>query len=152
MYRYRIVFPNAPDQQLERSDTAMIEVEEPYEVGAKITHGGKVWQVTRLPLEEQSLGDYADVLVLACGRVAAPPKLHRKLTTLFPRSAAPLVPWRVFRRPPARAWVAGVLRRKRGTDEDRMEDGGRRRLGRALPRRGELRRRALDQDGGTAAW
>jgi hypothetical protein len=63
VYRYRIVFPNAPDQQLERSDTAMIEVEEPYEVGSKITHGGKVWQVTRLPLEAQSLGDYADVLV-----------------------------------------------------------------------------------------
>ena len=63
MYRYRIVFPNAPDQQLERSETAMIEVEKPYEVGAKITHGGKVWQVTKVPFQAQDLGDYADVLV-----------------------------------------------------------------------------------------
>jgi hypothetical protein len=63
VYRYRIVFPNAPDQQLEQSNTAMIEVEEPYEVGARITHGGKVWQVTKVPFQEQSLGDYADVLV-----------------------------------------------------------------------------------------
>ncbi len=63
MYRYRIVFPAVADQQLERSDTVMVEVEEPYEVGARITHGGKTWQVTKAPLEEQSLGDYADVLV-----------------------------------------------------------------------------------------
>jgi hypothetical protein len=63
VYRYRIVFPTAPDQQLERADTAMIEVEEPYEVGAKITHQGKVWQVTKVPFQAQNLGDYADVLV-----------------------------------------------------------------------------------------
>ena len=89
MYRYRIVFPNAPDQQLERSDTAMIEVEEPYEVGSKITHGGKVWQVTRLPLEEQSLGDYADVLVWPVGRVRAAteatPEAHKTVAPPRPR-------------------------------------------------------------------
>jgi hypothetical protein len=63
VYRYRLVFPTAPDQQLERADTAMIESEEPYEVGARIEHGGKLWEVTQGPVEQQDLGDYADLLV-----------------------------------------------------------------------------------------
>ena len=63
MYRYRLVFPAAPDQQLERSDTAMIESEEPIEVGARVEHEGRTWLVTQAPREEQRLGDYADLLV-----------------------------------------------------------------------------------------
>ena len=84
VYRYRIVFPTAPDQQLERSDTAMIEVEEPYEVGARITHGGKVWQVDEAPLpgaEPRRLRRRARL----AGRRVRPPKLHRTLTRLLPR-------------------------------------------------------------------
>jgi hypothetical protein len=57
VYRYRIVFPTRPDQQLEKTDTAMIESDEPYEVGAKITHQGKVWLVTKVPFQAQDLGD-----------------------------------------------------------------------------------------------
>ena len=63
MYRYRIVFPTRPDQQLERADTAMIESAEPYEVGSKIEYGGQTWLVTKVPFQEQDLGDYADLLV-----------------------------------------------------------------------------------------
>jgi hypothetical protein len=63
VYRYRIVFPTRPDQQLEKADTAMIESDEPFEVGAKIEHGGRTWVVTKVPFQEQDLGDYADLLV-----------------------------------------------------------------------------------------
>lgn len=63
MYRYRIVFPAVPGQQLEQAKTAMVESEEPYVIGATIEHDGKLWQVTQLPLEAQDLGDYADIRV-----------------------------------------------------------------------------------------
>ena len=63
MYRYRLVFPAAADQQLEHARTAMIESVEPYEVGSTIEFEGKTWQVTQVPLEQQNLGDYADLRV-----------------------------------------------------------------------------------------
>jgi hypothetical protein len=63
VYRYRLVFPPDPGLPAVDSKTALIESERPYEVGDTIELKGTLWQVTETPLEAQSLGDYADLMV-----------------------------------------------------------------------------------------
>jgi hypothetical protein len=65
VYRYRVHFPTPDDTALEvaNAEPAEIEVEEAYEVGSRFEYEGRAWVVTQMPLEQQTLGAYADIMV-----------------------------------------------------------------------------------------
>jgi hypothetical protein len=65
VYRYRVHFPPGGETAAVPKTLEPIELESdvPYEVGSRIEHGGRGWVVTKAPLEQQTLGAYADIEV-----------------------------------------------------------------------------------------
>jgi hypothetical protein len=60
---YRLIFPTPLDSALVNSETAEIESDEFYEVGAEISYGGKRWRVSQAPHEQPQNGETADLMV-----------------------------------------------------------------------------------------
>jgi hypothetical protein len=61
---YRLIFPVPEGTPIEHADSAHIESgDKYYEVGDEIEHGGKLWRVTKAPLEEPTHGETAQLMV-----------------------------------------------------------------------------------------
>ena len=65
--------PCCPGSLFPVVDSSSLESERPYEVGETIEFGGELWQVSEAPLEAQSLGDYADLMVWPADGPVTPP-------------------------------------------------------------------------------
>jgi hypothetical protein len=64
MPSYRLIFPVPEGTPIEAAESAHIESgDQIYGVGAKIEHRGKLWRVTKAPLEEPTHGETADLMV-----------------------------------------------------------------------------------------
>jgi hypothetical protein len=65
VYLYRISFPPPGETAAvpQRIKPVYLESEVPYVVGSRIEHGGREWVVTLAPLDQQTLGSYADIEV-----------------------------------------------------------------------------------------
>ena len=63
MPSYRLIFPVPEGTPIEEERSAHIETEKRYKVGDQIEHGGRLWQVTKAPLEEPELGETADLML-----------------------------------------------------------------------------------------
>ncbi len=63
MPRYRLIFPAPADESIESTETAEIETDQFYEVGAELEYGGRRWCVSQAPIEQPMLGETADLMV-----------------------------------------------------------------------------------------
>jgi hypothetical protein len=64
MASYRLIFPVPEGMQIEAAETAHIESGDTlYKVGDEIKHGGKLWRVSKAPLDDPTHGETADLMV-----------------------------------------------------------------------------------------
>jgi hypothetical protein len=65
VYLYRVSFPPPGETAAvpRPIKPAYLESEVPYEVGSRIEHEGREWVVILAPLDQQTLGSYADIEV-----------------------------------------------------------------------------------------
>ncbi len=63
MALYRLIFPTPADSVVVNSETAEIESDELYEVGAELSYGGQLWRVSQAPLEPPQNGEAADLML-----------------------------------------------------------------------------------------
>jgi hypothetical protein len=63
MPRYRLVFPPPPGSSFEQGPTAEVDSDVVYEVGDTIEHGGQVWQVSQVPLEDPRFDEIVEIMV-----------------------------------------------------------------------------------------
>jgi hypothetical protein len=62
-YYYRLIFPTEADQAIEKTHTAEIASDRPYEVGDEIRHDGKLWRVSEAPVEQPENESTQDLMV-----------------------------------------------------------------------------------------
>jgi hypothetical protein len=68
MPSYRLIFPTPEGFATENAETARVETgDRILNVGDEIEHDGKLWQVSKAPVDQPSHGETADLLVWPAG-------------------------------------------------------------------------------------